>query len=65
MIKSVRNVFNALLKVHSNRFNEEQLGTFITEAEAIVNSCPLTVDSISETDSLKITPNNLLTMKSA
>ena len=64
MIKSVRNVLNALLKEHSNRLIEEQLRTFMTEAKAIVNSRPLTVESLSDPDSLTITPNHLLTMKS-
>ena len=64
MIKSVRNVFNALMKDHSNRLNEEQLRTFMTEAAAIVNSRPLTVERLSDPDSLPITPNHLLTMKS-
>ena len=46
MIKSVRNVFNALLKEHENRLNEEQFQTFMIEAEAIVNSRPLTVENL-------------------
>ena len=64
MIKSVRNVFTALMKKHSNRLNEEQLRTFMAEAQAIVNYRPLTVESLSDPDSLPITPNHLLTMKS-
>ena len=63
MIKSVRNVFNALLKEHANRLNEEQFQTFMIEAEAIVNSRPLTVENLNDPDSLPITPNQLLTMK--
>ena len=45
MIRSVRNVFDALLKEHSGRLNDKQLSTFMTEAEAIVNSQPLTVET--------------------
>ena len=64
MIKSVRNVFDSLMKEHSGRLNNEQLTTFMTEAECIVNSRPLTVENLSDPESLPITPNQLLTLKS-
>ena len=64
MIKSVRNVFDALMKEHSNRLNEEQLRTFMTEAEAIVNSRPLTVENLQDPESAPISPMQLLTLKS-
>ena len=64
MIKSVRNVFDAILKEHSGRLNEEQFRTFMTEAEAIVNSRPLTVHNLNNPDSLPLTCNQLLTQKS-
>ena len=64
MIKSVRNVFDSLMKEHSGRLNNEQLTTFMTEAECIVNSRPLTVEDLSDPESLPITPNQLLTLKS-
>ena len=62
MIKSVRNVFDALMKEHSNRLNEEQLRTFMTEAEAIVNSRPLTVENLQDQESAPISPMQLLTL---
>jgi len=58
---SVRNVLNALLHDNSSHLNGESLRTFICEAEAIVNSRPLTVDAITDPPSL--TPNHVLTMK--
>ena len=64
MIKSVHNVFDAVLKEHSGRLNEEQFRTFMTEAEAIVNSRPLTVENLHDPDSLPLTCNQLLTLKS-
>ena len=64
MIKSIRGVFNSLLKDHPGRLNDESLRTLMTEAEAIVNSRPLTTENLQDPESLPITPNQLLTMKS-
>ena len=63
MIKSVRNVFDALDKEHADRLNDEQLRTFMIEAEALVNSRPLAIENLNDPESLPITPNPLLTMK--
>ena len=64
-IRSVRNVLSVLLGTIGNLLNDESLSTFMCEAEAIVNSRPLTVDSLADPDSLApLTPNHLLTMKS-
>ena len=62
-IRSVRNVLSALLKEHSDSLNDESFRTLLTEAECIVNSCPLTVEDINDPTSLPISPNTILTMK--
>ena len=63
-IRSVRNVLNALLHSNGSQLNGESLRTFMCEAEAIVNSRPLTVDTMTDPSSLNpLTPNHLLTMK--
>ena len=63
-IRSVRNVLATLLQANGSELNEEALSTFMCEAEAIVNSRPLTIDSLNDPTSLNpLTPNHLLTMK--
>ena len=63
-IRSVRNVLASLLQSNSTQLNEESLSTLLCEAEAIVNSRPLTVDSLNDPLSpYPLTPNHLLTMK--
>ena len=42
MIRSVRNVLSALLNAHGDRLDDEQLRTLMVEAEAAVNSRPIT-----------------------
>ena len=63
MIRSVKEVMQSLLKNNAHVLNDESLNTLLTEAEAIVNSRPLTVDNINDPDSLPLSPSNLLTMK--
>lgn len=63
-IRSVRNVLNALLDKNGTQLNDEALRTFLCEAEAIVNSRPLTVNNLNDPMSLSpLTPNHLLTLK--
>ena len=62
-IRSVRGVLAGLLKEHAARLNDESLRTLLVEVESIVNSRPLTVDSLSDESIEPITPNHLLTMK--
>ena len=63
-IRSVRSVMNALIKQHGHRLDDESLRTFICESEAIVNSRPLTVETLNDPLSpLPLTPNALLTGK--
>ena len=63
-IRSVRSVLSSLLKEHASRLNDESLHTLFVEVEAIVNSRPLTVESLSDPTMKPLTPNHLLTMKS-
>ena len=65
MIRSVRNVLDALLRSNALQLDDESLRTLMCEAEAVVNSRPLTVDSLDDPDSLSpLTPSHILTMKS-
>ncbi|KAL7863273.1 hypothetical protein SRHO_G00122570 [Serrasalmus rhombeus] len=49
----------------AHKLNDASLRAFLYEAMAIVNSRPLTVDNLTDPDSLEpLTPNHLLTQKS-
>ena len=64
-IRSVRNVMSNLLHQHASQLDDESLRTFLYEAAAIVNSRPLTIDSLNDPlSSPPLSPNLLLTMKS-
>ena len=65
-IKTVRSVLTGLLENHGNQLDDESLRTLMIEAEAIVNSRPLTTDDLTDPDSQDVlNPNHLLTMKSS
>ena len=51
-IRSLRNLLAILLQTNSSQLNEEALSKFMCEAEAIVNSRPLTIDSLNDLPSL-------------
>ena len=63
-IRSVRNVLSSSLRTHAARLNDESLRTLLVEVEAIVNSRPLAVDTLTDQSIEPITPSHLLTMKS-
>jgi len=64
-IRSVRSVLSSLLQDNGKQLDDESLRTLMCEAEAIVNSHPLTVNQLADPDSpTPVTPNHLLTMKS-
>lgn len=64
-IRTVRNVLASLLQDNGQQLDDESLRTLMCEAEAIVNSRPLTVTQLTDPDSASpLTPNHLLTMKS-
>ena len=46
-IRTTRNILNALLNQSGTQLNNESLRTFMFEAEAIVNSRPLTTDNLT------------------
>ena len=64
-IRRARNILATLLKTHGRSLNGEGLRTLVAETEAIINSRPLTVESLSDVNSeIPLSPSNLLTMKS-
>ena len=55
---------NPILKTHGSSLNDENLRTLITETEAIINSRPLTVETLSDVNSeMLLSPSCFLTMK--
>ncbi|KAK3746502.1 hypothetical protein QZH41_001765 [Actinostola sp. cb2023] len=63
-IRTVRSVLSAILQKNGAQLNDEALRTFMCEAEAVVNSRPLTAENITSPDFLEaLTPNHFLTMK--
>ena len=64
MIRCARNALSALLVTHGDRLDDELLRTLLIEAEAIVNSRPLTyVDTRSPDSPIPLSPSQLLTLK--
>ena len=61
-IQTVRSVLSSILKILASRLDEESLRTLFVEVEAIVNSRPLTVESLTDENSDPLTPNHLLTI---
>ena len=64
MIRSVRGILSGLLEMHGSRLDTEQLHTFLVEAEAVVNSRPITYQDTSMDSEQPLSPNMILTMKS-
>lgn len=64
-IRMVRSIFTGLLQSHGNQLDDESLWTLMVEAEAIVNSSPLTTDDLADPDSLDVLTPNHLAMKSS
>ena len=64
-IRSARSILAALLKNHGHSLNDEGLKTLAAEMEAIINSRPLTVESLSDIKGeIPLSASNLFTMKS-
>lgn len=63
-IRTVRSVLSALLEKNGHQMNDEALRTFMCEAEAVVNSRPLTGEGTTTSDTAEpLTPNHFLTLK--
>ena len=63
-IRTIRSVLSALLEKSASSLDGESFHMLICETEAIVNSRLLTVDNLSDPESLSpLTPNHFLTMK--
>ena len=64
-IRSGHSVLVTLLKIRGTSLNDESLCTFFAEVEAIVNTRPITSESLSDVHSpAPLCPMQLLTMKS-
>ena len=63
-IRTVKDVLTSLIKSSPRELNDEMLRTLLTEAEAIVNSRPLTLENLHDPESSPLSPSQLLTMKS-
>ena len=60
----LKTILEALLKTHGSSLNDENLRTLIIETEAIINSRPLTAETLSDVNSeMPLSPSQLLTMK--
>lgn len=65
MIRSIRQILSSLLVDHPCQLTKDTLDTFLVEVEGILNSRPLTVETINDPHSpLPLAPINLLTLKS-
>ena len=63
-ICTTHSVLPSLLLEHGRQLDNEALHTLMTEAECIVNSCPLTIENLTDPLALKpLTPNHLLILK--
>ena len=63
-IRTVRSVMSSVLAQAKGRLDDSSLRTFFYEAMSIVNSRPLTTNTINDPKSVEpLTPNHLLTMK--
>ena len=63
-IHSTHNILNLLLRTHGESLNDESFRAFLVEVEGILNSRPITCESIGDVNSyLPLSPMQLLTMK--
>ena len=63
-IRSVRSSLELLLKEFGDQLDDETFRTLMAEVENIVNSRPLTYNTLNEAGAVEpLTPNHLLTMK--
>ena len=63
-ICTTHSVLPSLLLEHGRQLDNEALHTLMTEAECIANSCPLTIENLTDRLASKpLTPNHLLILK--
>lgn len=63
-ICTTHSVLPSLLLEHGRQLDNEALHRLMTEAERIVNSCPLTIENLTDPLTSKpLTPNHLLILK--
>ena len=63
-IKTIRSVLNALMLETGSQLDDEELRTVMAEVSAIVNSRPLSTETVNDPSLVPLSPNRLLTMKS-
>ena len=64
-IRTAGGILNALVKTYGKRLDDESLHALLAKVEAIVNSRPMTTETISDVKSdVPLSPANLPTMKS-
>lgn len=65
-IRTVWSVLSSVLSQSAGRLDDASLRTLFYEAMSVVNSHPLTTDSINDPKSLEpLIPNHLITMKAS
>ena len=63
-IRSVRTILNSLMLRHGHLLDDEGLSTLMCEVEAIINSRPLTTETLNDSNScVPLSPAQLLTQK--
>ena len=64
--QSARTILEGLLRTHSHSLNDESLRTLMAEVQLIIDSRPLTVETINDPKSeIPLSPSNPLTMKTS
>lgn len=65
-IRTIRSVLTSILEQSAKQLDSSSLRTFLYEVMAVINSRPLTTDQLCDASSPEpLTPNHILTMKSA
>ena len=63
-IQSARSIFSAILRNHGEGLNNESFRTLLLEVEGIINSLPITCESIGDANSIiPLIPMQLLSSK--
>lgn len=65
LIRTVRSILTPMLSQHSTRLTHEDLQTLFCECANIVNSRPISAESLSDHQVRPLTPNDLLHLRAA